>query len=56
MDFIRQSKKAWAPLFVAVPAWGAVAQIRGIDGVEWWGLAGIIGGAVLAWMVPNDQP
>jgi hypothetical protein len=47
-------RKAIAAALTGTVTWGATAQVDGIDPGEWWGLAAVLAGAVLVWLIPND--
>lgn len=47
-------RKAAAAALTGTATWGITAQPSGIDGAEWWGLFGVLVGAVLVWLVPNE--
>lgn len=56
MTKISEWRKALAAAVLGVPAWGVVAQVDGIEPVEWWGLAGVLATALVVWLVPNEAP
>ncbi len=47
-------RKAIAAALTGVATWGITAQPDGISGAEWWGLFGVLVGAALVWLVPNE--
>lgn len=49
------ARKAIAAALTGIATWGATAQIDGIDSAECWGLFGVLVGAFLVWLVPNDS-
>lgn len=55
MSKIAEWRKAIAAAVLGVPAWGVVAQVDGIEPVEWWGLAGVLATALVVWLVPNSE-
>lgn len=48
-------RKALAAALTGVATWGITAQPDGIDGAEWWGLFGVLVGAFLVWLTPNES-
>lgn len=48
-------RKAIAAALTGIATWGATAQVDGIDAAEWWGLFGVLVGAVLVWLIPNEE-
>jgi uncharacterized membrane protein len=55
MSRISPVRKAIAAALTGVTAWGVTAQVDGIDRAEWWGLAAILVGAFLVWLLPNAE-
>ena len=49
-------RKAIAAALTGIATWGITAQPDGIDPAEWWGLFGVLVGAALVWLVPNEVP
>lgn len=58
MVLFTRYRKAVAALLAAVGTWGgtALANDGVIDGVEWFGLLGVLASALLVAGVPNDPP
>lgn len=55
MTRIAAWRKALAAALTGTVTWGATAQVDGIDPAEWWGLAGVLAGAVVVWLIPNES-
>ena len=47
-------RKSIAAALTGIATWGITAQPDGIDSAEWWGLFGVLVGAFLVWLVPNE--
>lgn len=54
MTGITTWRKAVAAALTGTVTWGATAQVDGISAAEWWGLAGVLVGAFIVWLVPNE--
>lgn len=48
-------RKTIAALVGAVLTWGTVAQVDGIEGAEWWGLAVAVATALGVYNVTNED-
>lgn len=56
MSTLARYRKTVAALLTLIATWGGTALIDGgVDGVEWFGLLGAFG-AALVYGVPNDTP
>lgn len=49
-------RKAIAAALTGIATWGITAQPDGFDSAEWWGLFGVLVGAILVWLTPNETP
>jgi hypothetical protein len=47
-------RKSIAAALTGLASWGVTAHPDGIDGLEWWGLFGVLVGAFLVWLTPNE--
>jgi hypothetical protein len=47
-------RKSIAAALTGIASWGVTAHPDGIDGLEWWGLFGVLVGAFLVWLTPNE--
>jgi hypothetical protein len=48
-------RKSIAAALTGLASWGVTAHPDGIDGLEWWGLFGVLVGAFLVWLTPNES-
>lgn len=55
MTKIAEWRKAIAAALTGIATWGVTAQADGITAGEWWGLFGVLVGAALVWLVPNQS-
>lgn len=56
MLVLSQYRKAVGAFLALLSTWGVTSSEDGIDGVEWWGLVGVIGGALLVERLSNEKP
>lgn len=55
MTHLPAYRKTVAAVIGAVITWGGTAQVDGIDGAEWWGLAFAVATVLGVFGVANEQ-